>query len=106
MPSSDPNLMAALRLSAEQTEATDTGFSSDGSPLSEAIPDALDELMDSINQNLAAGLPTPVSDDDLRRLIDIYRARAYTWTQQEQTKKPRRRTKAEQADAIGEALDI
>lgn len=95
----DENLTAALQgtldILNESPEAE--------SPLAEATPDSIDLLFERINQNLAEGLPEKISDSDLLRVVQIYRAQALKWSQDEEIKrnKPRASKKP-----LGKLIDI
>lgn len=80
----DENLTAALRVSLQlEDEGT--------SPLAEVTADAVDELLARIEQNLIEGVPSKITDAELSKAVDMYRAQALYWAQQEQQKaaKPR-----------------
>jgi len=81
----DPNLTGALKGALELLE-TD-------SPLSEATPDSVDELLDRINQHMADGMPERVTDADLELAVNVFRAQAFRWAQEEQQIKTTRRRK-------------
>lgn len=96
----DPNLTAALQASLE--------FTGEDSPLLEADPNAIEELLDRVNQNLIQGAPQEISDSDLRKLVLIYRAQALKWAQDEEIKasKPKRGTNGGTRKSIGEILNL
>lgn len=77
------NLSAALRASLEMTQSDQDH---PDSPLRLADENSIDILLDRINSAMAEGLPEKITDEDLRRAIDAYRAQAYKWEQQEQQK--------------------
>lgn len=99
MPESpNPNLTAALsgslRLIDENLD----------SPLKEATADSIDALLDHINAGLAEGLPAKISDSDLLRVVEIYRAQALRWQQDEQSKVTRVSARARKTP--GQAVDL
>jgi len=91
------NLTAALEGSLEII------IQNPDSPLAEATPDSVDELLDRINGHLAEGLPGKISDSDLLAVIRVYRAQALKWQQDEQTKKTKTPRSAKK---IAEAINI
>ncbi len=95
----DPNLTGALRGALDLLDGD--------SPLAEATPDAVDELLDRINAAMAAGLPGSITDSEFERVMNVYRAQAYKWAQEEQMPKERKpRGKAAKPQSIAEAVDI
>jgi hypothetical protein len=60
------------------------------SPLTEVAADSIDLELDRINENLVQGTPEKITDEALERLVDLYRAQALRWEQEEATKKPHR----------------
>lgn len=80
----------------------------DESPLVEATPDSIDELLDRINNHLAAGLPEKVTNESLMKIVEAYRAQAVKWTAEvaETGRAPRGRKKAEKPDHSDKALDL
>jgi ribosome assembly protein YihI (activator of Der GTPase) len=88
----DPNLTAALRGALDLLDGD--------SPLSEADPKAVDELLDRINQNLVAGLPGRITDKDLTSFVNMVRAQAYRWTQEDQNKTPKVRERKTHSQAV------
>lgn len=62
-------------------------------PLTEATTDSIDALMEKINSACVEGLPGKITDEDLLRFIQIWRAKALQWAQEEQAKanKPSRK---------------
>lgn len=96
------NLTSALRASLSLVEDNPT------SPLSEATPDSVDELLDRINSAMAEGLPEKITDETLRKVIDLYRAQAYRF-QQDEENKPRRAapgTKTPKPKPLAEIIDL
>lgn len=92
------NLTGALRATLELVKNEDKAKdhqqpdqapypSPENSPLAEVSADALDEELDRINEHLIAGVPEKVTDESLTKLIDIFRARALLWEQEEENKK-------------------
>lgn len=77
-------------------EAIESGTDS---PLREADPDAINLLLDKLNNALVEGLPKKITDDDLRNLVDLYRAKAIQWDAEEAEKrdKPKGQRKAKSA---------
>lgn len=61
------------------------------SPLAEATPDSIDELLDMINDSLVEGMPERITEEKLGPLVDAFRAEALKWTQEQLEKKPRQR---------------
>jgi len=64
------------------------------SPLTEATPDSVDELLDLMNRSMVAGMPEAITDDKLVKLIAAYRRQAENWLIQEAEKRaagPRKR---------------
>jgi hypothetical protein len=112
------NLTGALRGSLRLVEAEDAkreaeadesgenvvreGFDVSNSPLAEVDPNAIDIELDQINENFAAGTPEKVTDETLARVVDLYRAQALRWEQEEQTKKraPRGSKKISHAESL------
>lgn len=109
----DPNLTAALKLSLaavnDGPSREPPDFATD-SPLREVLPTSLAELTDRVNQKLVAGLPEEITDELLDRYVDLWRAEALRWRQEEEikaAKTPRKRQKGFDADTgPGEVLDI
>jgi len=91
------NLTAAL-------QGTLNMLNEQGSPLAEATPDSVNELLDRVNSAFAEGLPERLTDATLLRLIQIYRAEALRWQQDEQ-KKTTRVSKTSRRP-LGEVLDL
>lgn len=94
------NLTAALRASLENIdnpldpkEPEQEGFDGKDSPLETVTTDAVDTLLERINEHLAAGLPEKVTDDLLRRMVDSFRAQALYWEQEESKPKTPRGSK-------------
>lgn len=83
----NPNLTAALRASLESIdnplEEAPEGFDGSDSPLETVTTDSVDILLDRVNDHLTSGLPDRITDDLLRRMVDIYRAQALYWEQEE-----------------------
>lgn len=96
-------LNASLRLIETESASENDGFSATDSPLREADPNAIDEMLDRINQCFAEGMPEKITDEKLHELVDLYRAEALRWQQEEQNKKPRARATKK---PIIEALDL
>lgn len=100
-----------------EAEVPENGFDSDAlianSPLREVPPDAIEELLARINEDLLAGTPEKITDDDprMKKIISIYRAEAENWAiQASAPKKPRgapREPKIPAAKVVGvvELLD-
>jgi len=89
----DPNLTGALRASLESF--------TENSPLAEGNDEnSIDEYLDRINEDLVAGAVEKITDDRLHKLVDLYRAQALRWTQEEQTKAPRQRKSGGNAISI------
>ena len=88
----DPNLLGALKGSLDLLDGE--------SPLVEADPAAVNELLDRINEKMAAGLPGNITDEELERAVNVYRAMAYKWEQEEQQPKTRNTRKKRVAEAV------
>jgi hypothetical protein len=98
----DSNLTTALEGSLRLV--SENPFSDHVSPLLEATPDSVDELLDRVNSCFVEGLPEKVTDSDLLRLVEIYRSQALRWTQEEEIKKTKTKRAASRAPV--EAVDI
>lgn len=98
-PKPNDNLTAAMRASLSLMKHEDDQIPS---PLNEATPDSVDILLDRINTHMIEG--KILTDEDLRLGIDLYRAQALKYSQEQQTKKPRARpgTKA----TLKQVLDL
>ena len=82
-------------------EAIETG---ENSPLREADPDAINFLLDKLNSALVEGLPKKINDDDLRNLVDLYRAKAIQWDIEEAEK--RDKPKGQRKKSFIEAIEV
>lgn len=94
------NLTAALQGTLKALDDPTTQ-----SPLTEATPDSIDLLLDRINAHLVAGAPEEISDAELLRLVEIYRAQALKWQQDEQIKQSKRPRKSDLKDPV-DAMDL
>lgn len=79
------------------------------SPLREADPMALEELLDRVNDYLIAGTPARIRENDdelLIKMVEGFREEAREWVQKEKDK-PRRGTgrKSKEID-MSQALDL
>lgn len=81
-------------------EAIETG---QDSPLREADPDAINFLLDKLNNALVEGLPRKITDPELYQLVDLYRARAIQWDIEEAEKRDRPKGKKK---SIIEAIEV
>ena len=94
-----------------EQDSSDQGSSLiENSPLREATPDSIEELLARVNEDLVAGAPQRITDNDprLKALIEIYRKQAIQWTIDE-ANKPRKgepRTKKERETSTAMALDL
>ena len=96
----DPNLTAALNASLKLVDENPT------SPLTEATPDSVDLYLDRINAHLIEGAPDRITDEELIRVVEFYRAKALTWTQEEQVKKTKSKAKpVPHVEAVDLGLD-
>lgn len=97
----DPNLTAALSGTLEFFENQD-------SPLAEATPDSVDELLDRANTAFAEGVPEKLTDETLLKLVTLYRAQALKWQQDEEIKKTKTRAAGRATKTLtpAEAIDI
>ena len=94
----DPNLTGALRGSLE--------LFTQNSPLAENAGDqAVDEFLDRINEDLVAGAVDKITDERLGMLVNMYRAQALRWTQEEAAK-PARTSRKKSALAPDIEVDI
>ena len=87
-------LRASLRLVEKEEAAKDTSPSREqppivNSPLTEVEADSIEEELDRINQGFIQGVPEKITDEKLASLVDLYRAQALKWEQEESVKKPR-----------------
>lgn len=107
-PAANPNLTAALRASLtliENQEKTPTiaNTEPEPSPLLEATPDSVDELLDRINNHLIEG--KVLSDETLMEAVNLYRSQAYKYAQEQETKKPRTK-RGTRTRTIAEAINL
>lgn len=91
---SNPNLTGALRATLNLIKGDGNpseGFTAEGSPLLEAgeIENSIKILIDRINSKMVLGLPHEITDSDLDKYIDIVRAEALRFEQEDRDKKPR-----------------
>lgn len=91
-PGENLNLTGALRASLRIIENDKPSNEvspniAESSPLQEVDPNALDEELTRLNENLIQGIPEKITDDSLAKIVDLYRAQALKWSQDEQTKK-------------------
>jgi len=103
------NLTGALRGSLQIIESQDSGQPTDPaetSPLREATPDSIDELLAKVNEAFGQGLPSAVTDDILYSLVLRYRAEALKWEQDEQIKRDKPKTPRANKKSIAEALEL
>jgi len=106
---SDSNLTGALRASLRVVEGEGPSSGLDPSaqsPLREATPDSIDELLRQVNDAFGQGLPESVSDDTLRQLVDLYRAQALKWDQDEAIKRDKPKASRKKNEAITIDLDF
>ena len=91
-------LRASLRLVEKEAQAKDAVKDASpsheqppivNSPLAEVEADSIEEELDRINQGFIAGVPEKITDEKLASLVDLYRAQALRWEQEESVKKPR-----------------
>lgn len=68
-----------------ETPDQDTESLIGGSPLREADPSSIDELLTRINDGIIAGTISNVANDEalLRQLIEVYRKQAEIWAVEE-----------------------
>lgn len=81
---------------------------SENSPLREADPMALEELLDRVNDYLVAGTPSMIraNDDELlRAMVEGFREEAREWVQKEKNK-PRRTPGAKRGPDIDAGIDL
>lgn len=114
IPNPDPksintqNLTSALRatLTVVEKEENKRGLTAPDeeipSPLLEATPDSIDILLERINNHMIEG--KILTDDDLRQGIDLYRAQALKFAQEQETKKPR--TRRGEKSKLNSVLDL
>lgn len=105
------NLSAALRASLTLIEnqdkvATIANTEPEPSPLLEATPDSVDELLDRINNHLIEG--KVLTDETLMEAVLLYRTQAYRYAQDQENKKPRapRGSGGQKTRTIAEAVDL
>lgn len=79
----NPNLTAAMRASLENSMSDNQDSDS---PLRLADENSIDILLDRINTAMAEGLPEKITDEELQKVINLYRAQAFKWEQDEQIK--------------------
>jgi hypothetical protein len=97
-PKPNQNLTSSLRASLTLIE----NENSIPSPLLEADPNSVDLFLERINNHMVEG--KILTDEDLKLGIDLYRAQALRFEQEQQTKKPR--AKAGTKPTIKEVLDL
>ena len=100
------NLTGALRASLKVIENTTPPPEPEPSPLLEAEPDSVDEFLDRITNHLIEG--KILTDELLMDTINMYRAQAYRWAQEDENKKPRakRGTSAKLDKTTAPMLDL
>ncbi len=105
------NLTGALRASLALIEGggdqnLGEGFEGQAatSPLAEASPDSVDLFFDRINQHLFEGFPERITDSEIARLTDVFRAQALRWEQEES--QPKERKSRGKAKTHAEAIDV
>lgn len=96
----DPNLTGALKGSLESF--------SESSPLTETDgKNAVDEFLDRINEDLVAGAPDRITDQRLENFINLFRAEALRWTQEEaRTGRAPRGSSGSSRKSTAKAIDI
>lgn len=95
----NPNLTAALTVSLSELDLAED------SPLREADESSIDILLDEFNQAFAEGLPEKITEEKLEKMVNMFRAQAYQWEQQEEQKRNApRRTRS--TKTLVEALEL
>ncbi len=77
------------------------------SPLTEVTTDSVDELLERINGAFAEGMPEKLTDATLVRAVDLFRAQALKWEQDEEIRASKTRTRSTgPKKSISQAVDL
>lgn len=68
--------------------------SQNDSPLAEATVNSVDELLEYINSAFAEGMPEKLTEQKLDEAIDLFRAQALKWEQDEEIKATKAKTRS------------
>jgi len=102
---SKPNaaLTSALRASLRVIDGEQLTPDETPSPLTEATPDSIDELLNRLNDSLILG--NPLNDDELLKMADLYRSQALKYAQDEQNK-PQRTRRGPSVNTLAEMVEL
>lgn len=89
----NPTLLAGFRAALDAETSLEA-------PLTAADPHSIDDFLDRINEDLAAGMPQKITPERLKTMVNLFRVQAANWEMEQQKEKTSSRGSGKKASLV------